>query len=283
MLMTKRAGMIVVGLLIAGLAIAQPPGGGGPGGGGRGGGGRGGFGGFGRGGFGGMFGGNLGVMIPFNQQLQEELKVDQEQLKKLNAAFAKVREDMQDEMGQLFSPETSAEDRAAIQKKMTEANTKALNSVLKPEQLKRLKQIETQRAGIDAYTKEDVQKALKLSDDQKDKIASIVKEYQKDLRELYPEGRGGFGRGFDPETQRKQQGLQKEAMSAIQKTLSDDQKTAFKDLTGEPFELQFGFGRGGFGPGGGGPGGFGPGGAVVSEVVVSVNPAKSCHPTFRRS
>jgi Spy/CpxP family protein refolding chaperone len=54
---------------------------------------------------------------------------------------------------------------------------------------------------------------------------------------------------------KKRQDLEKEARENILKVLTADQKTALKDVTGEPFELRMG----GFGPGGPGgrPGGFG--------------------------
>src|SRR5262249_35142292 len=146
-----------------------------------------------------------------------------------------------------------------IMKKLNEANAKAVDSVLKPEQAKRLHQIENQQAGTGMFSKADVQKALNLSDAQKDKIKEINDNLQKEMRELG--GPGGFGgpgggRGGNPsEFAKKRQGLQKEAMDNVLKGLSDDQKSTVKDLTGAPFELRFeGFG-GGFGPGG--PGGFG--------------------------
>jgi Spy/CpxP family protein refolding chaperone len=220
------------------------------------------------GGFGGGFGGGLTGMLGNSKQLQDELKMDKDQVDKLTAALGKVREEMRDELGKLFQPGTSQDDRAAIGKKIGEANAKAVEGVLKPEQLKRLHQIENQQAGVGMYSKEDVQKALKLDDAQKDKIKEIAAEYQKDLRELNGGGRGGRGGfggfgGFDPETVRKRESLQKEATGSIQKVLSAEQKTLAKDLTGEPFELRFqGFGIG-IG-GGGGFGGFSTPGQILS-------------------
>ncbi len=237
------------GVLISGAAFAQPPQ--------RGGGFGGGFGGFGGRGMGGM-----AVMLTFNKQLQDELKMDKEQLDKLNEVMAKSREGL----GDLFAKlrDASPEERADMVKKMTEANTKAVNSVLKPEQQKRLQQIENQQAGIGMYLKEDVQKTLKLTDEQKTKIETINSDLQKDLRKL--RGGRGFG-GLDQATQRKRQSLQKEASDNVAGLLTDSQKETVKTLIGEPFELrQGGFGIGGGGPGGGG-GGFGGGVAQPGQVL----------------
>jgi Spy/CpxP family protein refolding chaperone len=226
---------LAAGLLAVAPAAAQP------------GGGRGGFG-----------GGGLTFMLRQNKQLQDELKMDKDQVEKLTAALDKVNEEMRDERGKLRDFNTPQDERTKILEKISAANNKAVASVLKEDQIKRLHQVENQQAGVDMYTKEDVQKALKLNDDQKDKIKDIVTEYRKDLRDLNPGGgRGGPGGGrggFDPETMQKREALQKDTINSIKKQLTDEQKTALKDLTGEPFQLQFGGGPGGFG------GGFGRGG-----------------------
>src|SRR5262245_5156518 len=228
--------LFAAGLLVAGQALAQPQPAQPPGG----------FGGF--GGFGGGFGGaGMSAMLATNRQLQDELKMDEEQLGKLRDALAKMRE----EMGDFFAKvrEASPEERTDIIKKMGESTTKAIHSVLKPEQIKRLNQIENQQAGIGMFNKADVQKTLKLSDDQKSSIEGINENLQKDLREL---------RGFDPQNQRKRKGLQKEAMEKVEGLLNDDQKTALKDLTGAPFEMQVAAFGGGFG---------GPGGSIPGQIM----------------
>jgi Spy/CpxP family protein refolding chaperone len=247
----KLAVVVAVGLLVAATAAAQGPGG--PP-----------FGGF------GGFGGNLAGMIPLNKQLQDELKVSKEQADKLTDAFAKVRDDLKDDLAKLRERDTTPQDREKIMKKMTDGNAKAVDSVLKPEQVKRLHQIENQQAGVAMFGKPDVKDALKLSDKQVEEVATINKDLQKDLRELSGDRPGGFG-GFDPESVKKRQDLQKTAMDNVRKVLSDKQKETLKDLTGEPFELRFegGFpgGPGGFPGGRGGPGGFGQPGQVLAPFV----------------
>jgi len=228
----KLAIVLGVGVLLCAPALAQQP--------------R-------TGGFGG-FGGGLASQLGTNKQLQEELKLEKDQIEKLTEALTKVREDLKDDLAKLRDRNTAQEDRTAITKKLGEANNKAIGAILKAEQSKRLHQIENQQAGLGMFTKEDVQKTLKLSDEQKDEISTINKDLQKDTRELFS---GGGRNAFDAETMKKRTALQKEAMEKVQKLLKDDQKTLVKDLTGEPFELRLGTGV----PGGaGGFGGFGGGG-----------------------
>ena len=227
----KIVSVLAAGLLLVGAAAAQQR--------------PGGFGGFGSSGLAGMIG--------QNKQLQDELKMGKDQVDKVTEAIAKVREDLRDDAAKLRDRNTSDEARAEITKKVSDAYAKALSAALTPEQLKRLHQIENQQAGVGLFAKEEVQKALKLTDAQSESIKDISTDLQKDIRSLSTGGRGGF----DPETVQKRQALQKEAMDAVVKLLNDDQKTALKDLTGEPFELSLqGFGAGGAG----GAGGFGAGG-----------------------
>jgi hypothetical protein len=222
----KLALVVAAGLLTGAAALAQPPGG--PGG----------------------FGGGLAGMIGQNKDLQDALKVDRDQAEKVAAALAKVREDLRDDLARLRDRNTSEEDRTAIMKKVSEANDKALASVLKPEQIKRLHQIENQQAGVGLFAREDVAKALKLTDDQEKTIKAVGEDMQADVRDLFAGGR-------DADTARKVQAVRKAAMDSATKLFSASQKETLKDLVGEPVELAFG----GFGPGGGpgGPGG-GPGG-----------------------
>ena len=257
--------VLAAGLLVAGPALAQPPGGGG-------------------GGFGG-FGGGLANSIARSKPLQDELKVEADQLEKLTAALTKAREETRELNQKLFSRDTSMEERAEVLKKVQEINDKAVASALKPEQVKRLKQIENQQAGVGMFNRPEVVTALKLTDEQKEKITALNRDLAADRRELFGGGGGGRPGGggalrLDPEVLKKLENLQKEAVANAVKSLNDEQKSTYKELTGEPFELPGGAGAlgfGGFGGGGGfgqpgGGGGFGGfGGGGQPGVVLSTN------------
>jgi len=235
MRIVKLAAILSVGLLLSSTALAQPPGGGGFG------------------------GGGLVNSIARSKPLQEELKVDADQLEKLTAALTKSREDSRELTQKLFSRDTTAEERTEITKKVKEISDKAVESVLKPEQVKRMHQLENQQAGLGLFTRADVVKTLSITDEQKEKIASINKDLANDRRELFTPGAGGArpggggaGRGLDPEVLKKMEGLTKDALANVVKVLTDEQKTAYKDMTGEHFDLPPGLAFGG-GGGFGGP------------------------------
>jgi hypothetical protein len=160
----------------------------------RGGGGRGG-----RGGRGGMApGGAQGLLFLLqNESVQKELKLDKDDLEKLPGAI---------------------ED--------------AVKKILKPEQYKRLQQIALQQRGEMAFTDEKIQKTLSFSDDQKDKVKTIMKDFNEGMKEIRE---AGFGR----ESMQKMQELRKETGTKLGKVLTDSQKKQWKKMVGDKFEIKY--------------------------------------------
>jgi hypothetical protein len=168
-----------------------------------------------------------------NKSVQEELKLSDEQKEKLTKAGeefrAKIREAFQD---------MDREKIAKIQKEMTEAVTKVAKDTLKPEQMKRLHQIEVQVAGARAFAIERVQKELKLDDKQKEAIKECEENLTKARQELFKDI-GRDDREKRQEATKKLTEKRKEAMEKLVSALNADQKKAWKEMTGEPFEIKF--------------------------------------------
>jgi hypothetical protein len=171
-------------------------------------------------------------MLVENESVQKELNLDKDQVDKVKETVQKVRDEHKDDFAKLndLGREEQREKRRELTRTVTDETLKALGDVLKPEQLKRFKQIELQQAGTQAFTRPEVQKALNLTDDQKEKIKTIADDAAKQRSELF---QGGNARGsFDKLT-----ALRKETAEKVQAVLTDDQKKTWKDLTGEPFEV----------------------------------------------
>ena len=134
------------------------------------------------GGRGGMGGGGVAFLLN-NDSVKKELKIDEDQGTKITEAIAKVREKHQEERAALrdLDPAEQRTKMTALNAVISKETFAALSNVLKPEQTKRLKQIELQQAGVAAFAMEDVQKALKLTDDEKDKIKTIAKDEREEM------------------------------------------------------------------------------------------------------
>jgi Spy/CpxP family protein refolding chaperone len=188
-----------------------------------------------------MGGGGLGGLggLAQNPGVAKELKLTDEQTTQLKEAVAKIRENHKDDFAKLqdASREERREKTAELMKTISPETEKAVAGVLKPEQMKRLKQIEVQTQGIQAFLKPEVQDALKLTKEQKEKVKDLDDNVKKSMEEAFKDGRGD--RTKMEEAMKKVAEARKEAFSKASGLLDDTQKKAWKDLTGEPFEVKF--------------------------------------------
>jgi hypothetical protein len=206
--------IVALGLvaLMAGPALAQQ---------GRGGGGGRGYG-----------GGGIGMLLS-NASVQQELKLDATQIEKAKELSTKLREKVTAATQGLEGQERFDKMHEMSKELNTEANTGA-KEFLKPEQLKRLHQIDHQVQGAQAFTDEHVQRKLKLTDTQKSDIDSIVQASKTEMRALFRNMQS------DPEgTRAKLHEHRKETLAKVEAKLTDAQKTAYKEMLGAPFEIKY--------------------------------------------
>jgi hypothetical protein len=174
--------------------------------------------------------GGVGGLLT-NPSVQKELKLDEDQTTKIKEAVQQVRDKHKDDFAKL--QDLGQDERPAKQRELNQTVAKetmaAVSNILKPEQLKRLHQIELQQAGTRAFTMPEVEKALTLTAEQKEKIKSIAEDSNKEMRELRQGGQSN---------QEKIAALRKETNDKVQAVLTDEQKKTWKDLTGEPFTMQ---------------------------------------------
>jgi hypothetical protein len=193
------------------------------------------------------FGGGMGRggegMLLMVEDVQKDLKLTDEQKKSISSA----REEMTKAMRAAFQDK----DREAMQKAQKEFST-ALAKVkegLSSEQKKRVFQLEIQSAvksnSPAIFKREEVQKALKLTEKQVETVKDALTDLEKDVKELMEDAKGDrekFGGAM-----KKMQSMGKDTFEKIAKSLSEDQKTTWKEIQGEPFKGEF---RPSFGGGG---------------------------------
>ena len=177
-------------------------------------------------------GGGLGLLS--NKSVQKELKLTDDQIEKAGKAATEQREKMMEKFTELRDLEQAEQQvkRTALMKEMTAESKKVTDALLKPEQAKRFAQIQLQTQGVGAYTNEDVQAQLKMTDEQKNKLKDIQAESQKamaDIRDL---------RQSEPETfAKKSAEIRKDTTDKATALLTSEQKATWKQMTGEPFTL----------------------------------------------
>jgi uncharacterized protein YajQ (UPF0234 family) len=186
----------------------------------------------GRGGWG---GGGVTNLIG-NPGVQKELKLDADQIEKATALATEVREKMTEVRSQLegLEGEEMMTKRAQLSKPINDEATKKIKAMLKEGQYTRLTQIELQQRGAAALTDPEIAKKLSVTDEQAAKVKTMMADMQAEAREIQQSA------GDDRQAaMQKVQALRTETNTKVMALMSDDQKKAWKEMTGEPFTVTY--------------------------------------------
>jgi len=200
---------------------------------------------------GGMMGGMGGPdALLMNKSVQEELKFTDKQKEALTEITKKVRSEYGEKLKGAFE-DMDREKIRELSKKMGEETSKEISKfkdTLTSVQAKRYFQIRVQvastRGDAKIFTDKEIQKALKLTDKQIATAKEALSDLEKDTKELMDDAgmdRQKLGAAF-----KKMQTMSKESYSKVVKSLTDEQRTSWKEMGGEKFELKT-EGFGGFG------------------------------------
>jgi hypothetical protein len=189
-----------------------------------------------------FFGGNL----IHNQSVQEELKLTKDQVQKIQSIPQKTLEKHQKDMTALRKEgQTLYEKQRKLSTGRTEDTAKAMVDLLKPEQVKRLKEIETQARGLEAFSDASIQKTLALTDEQKDAIKTLSRELAQTVGKLRSEAFRDPKKY--PTLQDDIAAATKEAEGKVVAKMTADQKKSWKKMAGDAFKGATKFASTGFG------------------------------------
>ncbi len=188
-----------------------------------------------------MMGGRMGgLMLLNNARVQTELKMTPEQISKIQPK----QQEVQGQMRELFQnaggfQNMSDEDRQKLMGKIRELQSKAVADILDATQQKRFRQIQLQVEGPLALARKENADGLKLTDEQRTKVADIQRASQREQREAM---QGVDFQNMSDEDRQKltsrMQAINKTANEKIEALLTDDQKKQWKAMLGDPFKLE---------------------------------------------
>lgn len=191
---------------------------------------------------GGLGGGMLrgGESMLSNKGVQRELKATGEQASKLDALVAEMFRTERAQRPQLQDlPEDQRLKRAQELRERRQDDLHAkLIGVLTPEQIVRFAQIQIQQSGASAFARPRVQKALKLSDEQKTKLEAIQEEMRQASNRIVLAS-VGHDRSGKQEAANKVSDLRERAFEQAYAQLTDSQKAIYKGLIGRRIEVKF--------------------------------------------
>jgi hypothetical protein len=176
------------------------------------------------------------------KSVQEELKITPDQTEKVTKLNEQRREAFRG------SRDLSQEERQKKFEELAKETSKSLAEILRPEQDKRLKQISVQLRGPDAFGDPKVAESMKFTDEQKEKVKVLLEDYRKDRQALFQ----GGNQGNREENRKKMAEMRTATTEKLTALFTPEQKTTWKEMTGEPFKgqitpPQFGGRRGGRG------------------------------------
>jgi hypothetical protein len=188
---------------------------------------------------------NYGLLS--DKGVQKELALTGAQKTKAMQVTWKLQQESVEQMKeQPIDPSGEAGKEAMLEllNRSREETYQALADILSSDQMDRYKQLDLQKHGLVAFSFPDVQKTLKLSQEQKDRIKTIEDAFQRECQDRFKkmaERRLGSLRAIVTGSWfaevARQQALSRELRDKVAtEQLDDEQKAIWRALTGEPFK-----------------------------------------------
>ncbi|MDG2012360.1 MAG: hypothetical protein P8J33_02575 [Pirellulaceae bacterium] len=186
-----------------------------------------------------MGGGNqLDSTLLVMEEVQDELKLSDDQKEEIGEQAQQIMDDMRSEMRDTFMGGGGSREEMmeSIQEMMEEfrEEEKEVVALLNDDQRARLAQLRYQRMGNAMYQDEKVQKELGITKDQKEAIADAFETNQEEMQEAMADAREA--RDFGAMQSAMADG-QKELAKSLDEILKKDQKKEVAKMKGEEFKF----------------------------------------------
>ena len=170
------------------------------------------------------------------KSVQKELKMTDEQVKRVEKIPELVKKKIQDKLNALDELEGRElrEKSKEVREIYRQEFPRLLAEILTPEQMARLNQIHLQFIGVKAFVEPTVVKAMNFTEEQRAKIDEIIKDNSKETFEVYLKSNG------DAKTARqKVDELNKRQMERALAVLTEKQRQVWKEVIKDPFEVKY--------------------------------------------
>jgi Spy/CpxP family protein refolding chaperone len=174
--------------------------------------------------------------------VQKELSISEEQKKSLSELSDQLRADALEIFSSLqdLTPEEQKEHMPELMKMIGEkgsAMQEKIDKMLDAKQKARLKELSLQNRGATALEDDELVAALKITDEQKQKLADVREEGNKLIEQAMQALRGGGGGGDAGEARRKLGAMRKELTDKAMAVLTPEQLKEFDKLKGAKFDF----------------------------------------------
>ena len=178
-------------------------------------------------------GGQLASSLLAMSEVQEELGFTDEQKEEIGKKASEINSTLRSEAREIMMGGGEMSEVMDLMKELREEE-KAFVAKLDEKQSKRFRQLQLQRMGNEIFRAADVQKAIGISDKQKEQIEDafqVMGDKMEEARQEAMESR-------DIQAMRDaMESLGKELTEAINETLSEKQRAQVEEMKGEAFEF----------------------------------------------
>ena len=173
-----------------------------------------------------------GFSLITHPAVEKELKLDPTQVEKAKALSDEMKGKFEEAMGSLktLPPRDQLKKLPSLAQAHYEEGMKALAGFLKPEQLDRFDQLLFQQRGAAAMLEPASVQALKLTEAQAKQVGSLIDAAKNRQRQVLQAAQQDEASSVP-----KLESIAREANTKALVVLSPEQKKAWRELTGEPF------------------------------------------------
>jgi peroxiredoxin len=135
----------------------------------------------------------------------------------------------------------NAEKSSEIVQKLIQTSRSRLDTLLTPEQMQRIEEIENRVLGLRSLLRPEVIAVLRLTESQREKIRQVNEAYQTEYQDLQKQAQSGQALAA---LEKKNSERLRDAQKKIQATLKPEQRSHWQKLLGRPIDsMTLGFAR----------------------------------------
>jgi hypothetical protein len=190
---------------------------------------------------------SMGPGLLFEKRVQSELKLTPEQLakiSKISSAIELAHKEESDKLGRRYEELANRENELNLL--MYAEVRRAAADFIKPEQLRRMREMEVRLLGINAFEDPEVRRVLGLTDKQVAAIKALKEKAKKEANEFSTKQQAEAGddrvkqQQAYQKVQEKQTALGKETLDQMVGQLTADQQKKWKEMQGQPLPAALG-------------------------------------------
>jgi hypothetical protein len=178
------------------------------------------------------------VPQPFfqNQQVQQQLRLQPDQLRRMNEAFGQLSGQFRDPFSQIgkLNEQQRAERLRQLSGQFNTQLNQSFGNILNEQQMQRFNQLQLQQQGFSLFQDPRLRNQLSLTPQQMEQLAKASKEFDQQLLEV-----NQLAQTNQTMAERRFNELNQRQRERINSILNDQQRQTYRGMVGDPFNFPY--------------------------------------------